>query len=488
MLPAEVMMTEAIGPYSTATDMLAALRAKQISSLELTNLLLTRIEERDGPLNAIPVRTPDHAREAARNADAALAQGEWRALLGLPITLKESTQTAGLPQSAGLPAFKDHRPTSDGPLAASVFAAGACLLGKTNISEALSDWQANSTIYGRTNNPWDLARTPGGSTGGGGAALAAGLTPLEIGSDIGGSIRVPAAYCGVYGHRPSETAIPRAGGFPRADFPNPAGIMAVQGPLARSAVDLELLFDVIAGPVLGEDAGWRLALPPARHDRLRDFRVAVMPTPPWVRPSQDMQGKVDELAQYLGRQGARVTKAMPELDFDRYLRDYLCLLMVQMSVARSREQREARAKTLAVSQNFMFAALAPGLTLDAAGLIVLLKRREEARAAWRRFFQDFDVLVGPTTLDVAFPHQVGSFETRTLLGDDERVPYYSNIIYPMWAIFAGQPATAFPAGLSRQGLPLGLQAIGPYLEDRTPLRFAQLLEREWQAFQRPPGY
>src|SRR5262249_2321822 len=151
-----------------------------------------------------------------------------------------------------------------------------------------------------------------------------------------------------------------------------------------------------------------------------------------------------ELAQFLGRQGARVTKAMPELDFDRYLRDYLCLLMVQMSVARSREQREARAKTLAVSQNFMFVALAPGLTPDAAGLIVLLKRREEARAAWRRFFQDFDVLVGPTTLDVAFPH-----------------------IYPMWAIFAGQPATAFPAGLSRQGLPLGLQAIGPYLEDRT---------------------
>ncbi len=142
-------MAQAIGPYSTATDMLAALRAKQISSLELTELLLTRIEERDGPLNAIPVRTPDQAREAARDADAALARGEWHALLGLPITLKESTQAVGLPQSAGLPAFKDHRPTSDGPLATSVFAAGACLLGKTNVSEALSDWQANSTIYGR---------------------------------------------------------------------------------------------------------------------------------------------------------------------------------------------------------------------------------------------------------------------------------------------------------------------------------------------------
>ncbi len=145
-------------------------------------------------------------------------------LLGLPMTLKESTQTAGLPQSAGIAAFKDYRPAGDGPLASAVFSAGACLLGKTNIPVALGDWQADSPIYGRTNNPWDLSRTPGGSTGGGGAALAAGLTPLEIGSDIGGSIRVPGAYCGVYGHRPSETAIPRAGVFPLADLPNPAAV------------------------------------------------------------------------------------------------------------------------------------------------------------------------------------------------------------------------------------------------------------------------
>lgn len=481
-------MAEAIGPYSTATAMLSALRARQISSVELTDLLLARIEARDGALNAIPVRTPDRAGEAARHADAALAKGERRALLGLPMTLKESTQVAGLPQSAGLPLFRDHRPASDGPLAASVFAAGACLLGKTNIPEALADWQADSTIYGRTSNPWDLARTPGGSTGGGGAALAAGLTPLEIGSDIGGSIRVPAAYCGVYGHRPSETAIPRAGVFPLANLPNPGAIMGVQGPLARSAGDLELLFDVIAGPVLGEDVGWRLALPAARHDRLRDFRVAVMPAPPWVRPSTAMQGKLDELALFLGQQGARVAEAMPAVDFEQYLRDYLCLLVVQTTVMRSREEREARAKALALSPDFVLAAHAPGFTLDAAGFIMLLRRREEARAAWRRFFQEFDVLIGPMALDIAFPHQTGKFEARTPLVDGERVSYVLNIVYPMWAIFAGQPSTAFPAGTDGQGLPLGLQAIGPYLKDRTTLRFAQLLEREWRGFEVPPGY
>ncbi len=368
-----------------------------------------------------------------------------------------------------------------------VFDAGACLLGKTNIPVALGDWQADSPVYGRTNNPWDLGRTPGGSTGGGGAALAAGLTPLEIGSDIGGSIRVPGAYCGVYGHRPSETAIPREGSFPLADLPNPATLMGVQGPLARSATDLELLFDVIAGPVVGEDAAWRLALPEARHARLQDFRVAVMPAMPWVKPASEMQGKVEALAQFLSQRGAKVAQAMPAVDFEQYFGDYLRLLTVQTDARRSRAPSAKRGPRRESGPGVL-GAQAEGLTIDASGYIALLRRREEARAAWRTFFAEWDVLIGPMTLDAAFPHQTDEFFSRTLLVDNEPVPYALNLVYPMWAIFAGQPSTAFPAGLNRSGLPLGLQAIGPYLEDRTPLRFAQLLEREWQGFQRPPGY
>ncbi|HEY5864384.1 MAG TPA: amidase family protein, partial [Candidatus Tectomicrobia bacterium] len=237
----------AIDHYSTATAMLAALRRHEISSTELVEMHIARIEAHDGTLNAIPVRTFERVRQEAQRADARLAAGDTAPLLGLPMTLKESTLTAGLPQSAGMRHFKDYRPTIDGPVADRVFRAGACLLGKTNIPVALGDWQANSPVYGRTNNPWDVSRTPGGSTGGGGAALAAGMTPLEVGSDIGGSIRVPAAYCGVYGHRPSETAIPKSGLFPQVDLPNPARLMGVQGPLARSALDLELLFDVLVG-------------------------------------------------------------------------------------------------------------------------------------------------------------------------------------------------------------------------------------------------
>ncbi len=477
-----------IGPYSTATEMLAALAARSVSSVELTELHLARIDAHDGALNALPVRTPERAREAAKRADAARAAGRRGALLGLPMTLKESTQAAGLPQSAGIEPLKDHRPTADGPVARSVFAAGACLLGKTNIPVALGDWQADSPVYGRTNNPWDLERTPGGSTGGGAAALAAGMTPLEIGSDIGGSIRVPAAYCGVYGHRPSESAIPRAGAFPFGDLENPGFVMGVQGPLARSAGDLELLFDVVAGPVEGEDAGWRLDLPEARHERLTDFRVAIMPTLALAQPSSEMQDKVEELATLLGHAGVMVGEAMPAVDHAAYFDDYLTLLSAMVSQGQDRQERATRAERLTKSGDPLLHAEARGVTLDAHEYLALLGRREAARAAWRAFFAEWDVLVCPTALDSAFPHQTGNMHDRVLSVDERTVPYMLNIVYPMWAIFAGQPATAFPAGLNGAGLPLGLQAVGPYLEDRTTLRFAQLLEREWQGFEAPPGY
>jgi amidase len=478
-----------IGPFSTATQMLAALDAGTVSSVELVDQHLARIDAHDAVLNAVPVRTPERALEAARAADDARSAGGRRgALLGLPITLKESTQTAGLPQSAGIEAFRDHRPVTDGPLARAVFDAGACLLGKTNIPSALADWQADSPVYGRTVNPWDHDRTPGGSTGGGAAALAAGLTPLEVGSDIGGSIRVPAAYCGVYGHRPSESAVPRAGAFPLDDAPNPAQLMGVQGPLARSAADLELLFDVIAGPVDGEAAGWRLDLPAARHERFADFRVAVMPPLTLAQPSNEMRGAVDELASFLVGAGATVAEAMPEVDQTAYFHDYLMLLTTMTTQGRARDDRERMARRFLDGGDPILVAQAPGLTLDAHQYLGLLRRRESARAAWRAFFRDWDVLVCPTALDVAFPHQTDPPNDRVLHVDDEVVPYWNNLVYPMWAIFAGQPATAFPAGRSSAGLPLGLQAIGPYLEDRTTLRFAQLLEREWRSFEHPPGY
>jgi amidase len=481
-------MTRTIGPYSTATDMLTALRQRTISSRELVEMHLQRIAELDRALNSVPVLCADRALEAAAQTDAAIARGQDAPLLGLPMTLKESTQVAGLPQSAGVEAAKDFKPATDGPIARAVFDAGACLLGKTNIPEGCADCQADSPVYGRTNNPWDPTRTPGGSTGGGGAALAAGLTPLEIGSDSGGSIRLPAAYCGVHGHRPSETAISRAGMGPTVDLPSVGHLLGVQGPLARSALDLELLFDVIAGPELGEDTAWKLSLPPARHSRLQDFRVAVMPPFPWVKASDEMLGKVEELASFLSQRGARVAQAMPAMNLEQYFGDYLRLLAVQMSAWRDADFRERvvrRHEALGVSASRFGGGR---MQMTAVDYVEFLYVREVRRARWREFFTEWDVLIGPMALDVAFEHRTDPIDQRMLNIDGVDVKYWMNLTYPMWATHTGQPSTAFPAGLSSSGLPLGLQAIGPYLEDRTTLRFAQLLEREWQGFVPPPRY
>jgi amidase len=477
-----------INHFSTATDMLAALRKKEISAVELAEMHIMRIEQHDGTLNAIAVQTFERARAAAQTADKRLAAGDTEPLLGLPMTLKESTLVAGLPQTAGIPDFKGYTPGVDGVVATSVFEAGAGLLGKTNIPVALGDWQADSPVYGRTNNPWDLNRTPGGSTGGGGAALAAGLTPLEVGSDIGGSVRVPAAYCGCYGHRPSETAVPRSGAFPIADLPNPAFLMGVQGPLARSAQDLELLFDVIAGPDIGESVAWRLQLPQPRAESLQDFRVAVMPSILDVHCSSQMSAKLDELVSLLQREGATVAQASPDINMTDYFHDYARMLNVMVTQGQGREERVAAAEAIRAVGDDLAMAQAEGLDMDANAYLALVNRRQAACMAWQQFFTQWDLVIAPMTLDSAFEHQIGDFESRALTVDNVELPYFANIMFPMLAIFTGLPSTAFPAGLDSQGLPLGLQAIGPYLEDRTPLKFAQLVEQAWGGFQAPPGF
>lgn len=475
-------------PFTRAKDMLAALETKQISSRELTELHIERIEAFDGELNAIPIRTFERARAMAADADNRRARGERTPLLGLPHTTKESNEVAGLEQTAGIPELKGRRADADGPVPSRVFEAGAPLLGKTNIPVALGDWQANSPNYGRTNNPWDLGRSPGGSTGGGAAALAAGLTPLEFGSDIGGSVRIPPAFCGVYGHRPSDTLWPRHGAFPMASQPNVAAVLAVQGPLARSAYDLEIAIDAVAGPDPGEDVAWRLELPPARAEQLSGFRVAVLPAIVWVPVSTETRARVDELASWLAGHGAKVGEASPAFDWWEHYLDYTRGLMSRMSLGQPLEERQAIAAGLRSLGDELAGTMADGLLLSAAEFYGLMDRREAYRRLYREFFKEWDILLSPMSLGEPFEHNDAPFEARTLTIDGEQVNYRLQIFYPQMATLAGQPATAFPGGLSAAGLPLGLQALGPYLEDRTPLRFVQLLEDARGGFVPPPRY
>jgi amidase len=489
-------MTDRIDPFVSATRMLAALDARTVSAVELLELHRQRIERYNPSLNAIVEPDFERARRDAEAADARRARGERAPLLGLPMTLKESYNVRGLRTTCGMPFWKDFRSEHDAPVTTRVKAAGAAVMAKTNVPQMLADWQSANPIYGRTNNPWDLSRTPGGSTGGGSAALAAGLTPLEFGSDIGGSIRVPAAFCGIFGHRPSDTALPRSGQFPFPPMPNAAVVMGVQGPMARSAEDLELALDVAAGADTGEDVAWRLALPPVRHQQLGDFRVAVLPSLDWVPLDNEIAAALDSLASRLGHLGCQVKSVQPETlgDHRRHFALYLTLLAAVTSSRTPPDQRRARVDVMRTRDDEWSRAQQSGIESAAPDYIGWIGQREVYRAGWRSFFREWDILLAPAFFTPAYPHQEtpwpgtpASF-ARTLDVNGQPVLEELGLFYPAVATLAGQPATAFPVGLTRGGLPIGLQAIGPYLEDRTPLRFAALLERELGGFVRPPGY
>lgn len=481
-----------INAFSSAQQLLAALNSRRVSARELLDLHLSRIQRYNPTLNAIVIPTFDRARQEAAEADAARERCEARgALSGLPLTIKDCIEVAGLPATAGIPERAQLLCEASGPVGARVLAAGAVLLGKTNVPPYAGDWQSNNPIFGCSNNPWDLARTPGGSTGGGAAAVAAGLSALEFGSDIGGSIRVPASFCGIYGHRPSETAVPRSGHVPGSPRPNPAFVMGVQGPLARSADDLELALDVITGPDIGEDAGWRLQLAPPRQDTLPAFRVAVLPAPDWLPVDAEIQAALDGVAVRLSRLGAKVKTAQPRgFDLREHHGVYIALLTLMLFADLDAGAREGVTASLNRSDDEFRGQQLRGLNATAGEFMAMLHRRERYREAYRAFFRDYDILLSPVAITPAFEHIAPevSFPERTLTINGKTVPYERMSVYAGVATLSGQPATAFPAGRSRAGLPLGLQAIGPYLEDRTPIRFAALLAREFGGYSPPPGY
>jgi amidase len=485
-----------VDPFSSATQLLSALRTGSVSAAELTELYIRRIERHDVRLNAVVVRDFDRARQQARAADQARARGEARSLLGLPITLKESINVAGLGTTCGVPDWKGYVSPHDAPAAVRTRAAGAVLLGKTNVPPMLADWQSANPIFGRTNNPWDPGRTPGGSSGGSAAALAAGMSALEVGSDIGGSIRVPAAFCGVYGHRPSETLLPRSGQFPMPPMPNAATVMGVQGPLARSAEDLELALSVLAGPDVGEDVAWRVTLPAPRRERLADFRVALLPPIPWHPVDDQIRAALEEVVGRLGRLGAVVKEVQPEGlgDHREYHGFYRTLLAAVTGARVDAETRRQRIAMFRGAGDDLSLAHARGLEGSAGDYILWHARREQHRAAWRAFFREWDILLAPAINVLAYPHIERAWPaddsdlTLTLAVNGRPVPYLHGLCYPAVSTVPGQPATAFPVGLSREGLPIGLQAIGPYLEDLTPIRFAALLAREIGGFRKPSGY
>ncbi|MEV4211206.1 amidase family protein [Micromonospora sp. NPDC049662] len=466
-----------------------ALRRGTVSARELVEMHIARVRRYDEAINAVVVRDFARATRHAADADAARARGDQRPFLGVPVTIKDCMHVAGLPTTSGLPKRATAIAATDSPVVASLKAAGMVVLGKTNTAPYAGDTQSWNALFGRTNNPWSLDRTPGGSSGGSAAAVAAGMTPLDIGSDLAGSIRQPAAFCGVYGHKPSETAVPRAGHVPGSLLPNTATCMDVQGPIARSATDLRRVVDILAGPEIGEDVAWRIALPSPRHDELRAFRVAILPTPGWLEVDHDIQAAIENLARTLSRLGAVVAMAQPEGVGD--LREHhLTFLKILYAITAhgSTEERVEAAARLRDRGTDEAAAQAEALLAPASVYIKWCDDRETIRQSFRHFFRHWDVLLTPAHCVNAFPHDERPVGERDLTVNGRTVDAAVETVFPALASLGGQPATVFTAAISRAGLPIGLQAIGPYLEDHTPLRMVEMLADELGSFQPPPGY
>ncbi|MEV4503058.1 amidase [Streptomyces klenkii] len=480
--------------FPTAEQLAAALRAGEVTSVELTDEAIARIERDDDAINAICVRDFDRARAAAHDADRARARGEDRdrPLLGIPVTVKESYDIAGLPTTWGMPPHRDYLPAEDAVQVSRLKAAGAVVLGKTNVPFGLQDIQSFNEIYGTTNNPWDHRRTSGGSSGGSAAALASGFGALSIGSDLAGSLRTPAHFCGVYAHKPTLGLAAIRGMVPP---PGPAlpveHDLAVVGPMARTARDLTLLLDVMAGPdPLTLGAAYHLTLPPARHERLRDFRVLVLDDHPLIPTGAAVRAGVGRVADALADGGARVERDSPLLpDLTEAAMLYRQLLF-SGSVARfpveAYEQLRTHAAALSADDQSLDAAMLRGMVLSHRDWIEANSRRELHRHGWRRFFAEFDAVVCPVTPTPAFPHDHNPDpRARRIDIDGVAYPYFDQLVWAGLATMPGLPATAVPAGRSPEGLPVGVQLIGPMFEDRTPLRLAELLEQEIGGFRAP---
>jgi amidase len=453
---------------ASAGELARALAARQVSAVELADAAIGRIETLDGPINAVVVRDFDRALQQAKAADAALARGERRALLGVPMTVKESHNVAGLPTTWGSDGFRGWVAPEDAVGVARLKAAGAVILGKTNIPPFLSDWQSANPIYGQTNNPWDLGRSPGGSSGGGAAALAAGMVPLEFGSDIGGSIRVPAAFCGVYGHKPSFSLVPAKGHQPPGT-PDGAGIeLAVVGPMARTAADLERALGVVAGPYGGDAKAYRLELPKARRDRLADYRVLVLDAHPLAEVDDEVAAALAALAGKLEAEGAEVAHHSALLPDLAVLHD---LYGRMLGAAMSR-------------------GAPPGPDpVTAEQWMGMLDGQMGFRLKFAALFEAFDVILAPAFGVPAFPHDHSPDPgARILRVNGHPTPYFAQMAWQGPATLANLPATVAPMGLTRAGLPIGVQVIGPYLEDLTTIGFAVLMEQAFGGFVAPPGY
>jgi amidase len=478
--------------FRSALDQARLLRARKIGARELLDLCWAKVEKHNPRLNAIIVSDIARARKAAAATDRRLKVGKPKGLFdGVPMTIKESFDWTGTPTTWGDPRYARNIAKSDAVALTRLTDQGAVIFGKTNVPLMLADWQSFNAIYGTTNNPWDVTRAPGGSSGGSAAALAAGMSALEIGSDIGASIRNPAHYCGVYGHKPTFGIVPMRGQF----LPGivAASDISVAGPMARSARDLTAMLKLLAGPDGIEARATALKLAPVTQTSFKPFRVAVMLSDPVSEVDQPVQDLLAALVKFLSKQVKKLSlTARPAFTTAEAMDLYIKLLRS----ATSRRQSDAdfalnqkRASELKPDDESYFARMTRANVLPHRAWLMANERRHQMRLLWDRFFDDWDVMICPAAASAAFPHdQKGERHDRTIAVNGRQVPTTDQLF---WAGYSGGfylPSTVAPIGLTPQGLPIGVQIIARQFADLTALRFAELIERDYYSFVPPIGH
>jgi amidase len=447
----------------SATELAAGIRAKKWSSRELLDLYLDRIDRLDGPVNAVVTLDTDRARVAADGADAAVARGDALGPLhGLPVTIKDAIETEGIRSTGGAIELTHHVPTADAPAVARLKDAGAIVFGKTNLPRWSADFQTHNDIFGVTSNPWDLGRTTGGSSGGAAAAVAAGFTSFELGTDIGGSVRIPSHCCGTFGLKPSFGVIPQRGYLSHVGGGTTDVDINVFGPIARSADDLGLLLGVLAGPEPERADAWRIDLPASDAPSLGDFRIGT-----WL---DEAASPVERLADA----GARIDDDRPPVEFAAQRDLFVRMIVPAMAPSLSHDQTDGQGEV-------------------SSGSHLAWLRAEEERAAlrrtWAEWFSGHDLLVLPVMTVAAFPHDHDpDMFGRTIEIDGGMRPLITTIDWLGLVGIVGLPSAVVPIGRTAEGLPVGVQIVAPYLHDRRAVRAAQLVAAALGGYQVPPGF
>lgn len=464
-------------PTATLVDILAALDNKEISSTELLDAALARIERLDGPVNAVVTLAEDRARAEAAAIDAARATGEpVGGLAGVPITIKDALATEGIRSTGGATELAHHVPHVDAEAVARVRADGAIVFGKTNLPRWSGDVQTHNALFGRTSNPWNLDRTPGGSSGGAAAAVAMGFTPFEIGTDIGGSVRNPASNCGVYGHKPSFGVIPTHGYLDHALYHRSQADVNVVGPFARSIGDLELLFELLSGPSDDDAAGWRLDLPPARATDLGGFRVVAWLDDELCPVEAEVADVFDRMCGQLEAAGAVIDHEKRPA-FDPLEESGRGLVLIGSATEISDGDAEWNAKADAE------------LVLSHRAWDLERRRRDMIRVRWAEFFEDVDIVLCPVAPVAAVPHRdtgIAENHWSSPMPGHEHRPYIDLVRWTALTGSAYLPATVPPVGRTDAGLPVGVQVVAPYLHDRTALAFARAMSDVVGGYDPPP--